>query len=431
MKVAYIMSRFPNLTETFVLYEIIALERHGVATTVYPLLRTRQRVVHPEAESIAGRAHYHPFLSLPILSANWHFLRRCPRTYFGAFAEILRGTWGSANFFVGAVGIFPKAVRFAYEMAKEGVTHVHAHFSNHPTVAALIVHRLTGIPFSFTAHGHDVHVDRRMLEEKVNAAEFAVMISGYNQRLVAEKSQGVDPEKLHVIHCGADTEFFLPRTAQRTDGRFSLVCAGSFIEVKGHRYLLEACRLLKDRLLEDPLVKDRGLSLRCHLIGDGPERHRIVEQIAAAGLQADIILEGALPRPRVAELMRGADVIVQPSVPTRRGAREGIPVSLMEGMACGLPAVASRISGIPELVEDGRTGFLVQPRDATALADALGRLLEDPRLRHEMGQAGRQKVLEEFDLDRNAAKLATLIAAVASRQRDDSPQASLTQKGGR
>ena len=268
-----------------------------------------------------------------------------------------------------------------------------------------------------------------MLGEKVSAAEFSVMISEYNKRLVLEESRGVDPEKLHVIHCGADTEFFLPPTAPRTDAQFSIVCAGSFVEVKGHRYLLEACRILKDRLLTERLANGQDLRLRCHLIGDGPERARIEEQIRAAGLEDDIILHGTLPRPRVAELMAQADVIVQPSVLTRRGAREGIPVSLMEGMASGLPVVASRISGIPELVEDGRTGLLVEPRDATTLADALGRLMDDLHLRREMGQAGRRKVLEEFDLDRNAARLAGLIGAVAARHKKDLRRANLT--GGR
>ena len=420
MKVAYIMSRFPNLTETFVLYEIIALERHGVSTAVYPLLRTRQSVVHPEAEQMAARARYQPFLSLSILVAHWHFLRRRPRAYFGVLAEVLRGTWGSFNFFVGAIGIFPKVVRFAYEMAREGVTHVHAHFSNHPTVAALIVHRLTGIPFSFTAHGHDVHVDRRMLGAKIDAAEFAVMISEYNKRLVLEDCRGVDPEKIHVIHCGTDTGFFAPRVSTRPDGRFSIICIGSLIEVKGHPHLIEACRLLEDR----------GLNPRCHLIGSGPDRRRILEQIAAAGLEDDVVMHGALPRPRVAELMANADVIVQPSVPTRRGSREGIPVSLMEGMASGLPVVASRISGIPELVEDGSSGLLVPPGDPTALADALARFIEDPALRQKMGRAGRQRVLEQFDVSRNASRLAALIETVASSEKQ-SPRADLTQEAGR
>ena len=422
-KVAYIMSRFPKLTETFVLYEIVALERQGVPTTVYPLLRSRQRLAHPEAESITARAHFHPFLSLSILYANWNFLRHCTRAYFGVLAEILRGTWGSPNFFVGAIGIFPKAVRFAYEMAEEGVTHVHAHFANHPAVAALVVHRLTGIPFSFTAHGHDVHHDRRMLGEKINAAEFVVMISEYNKGLVIEDCNGVDPEKMHVVHCGADTELFAPRAKARPGGEVSIICVGSFIEVKGHPRLIEACRILKDR----------NRRLHCHLIGDGPDRHRIAAQIAAAGLDSDITLHGALPRPRVADLMAAADVIVQPSVPTRRGSREGIPASLMEGMACGLPVVASRISGIPELVEDGRTGFLVPPGDATSLADALECLIDDADLRRDMGQAGRETVLAEFDLSRNAARLAALMGAVVSSGKEpgkESPRANLAEEAG-
>lgn len=418
-KVAYIMSRFPKLTETFVLYEMLEIERQGTAISVYPLLRTRQRVLHPEAESIARRAHYHPFLSLSILASNWRVLRRRPRAYLGALAEVLRGTWGSANFFTGALGIFPKVVRFSEEMVAEGVSHVHAHFANHPTVAALIVHRLTGIPFSFTAHGHDVHVDRRMLAEKIRAAGFAVMISEYNRNLVLEECPGVPPEKLPVIHCGTDTGCFSPR--DRSPGRepgepLELVCVGSFIEVKGHRHLIEACRLLKSR----------KRPLRCHLVGDGPGRRQIEKQIAEAGLGDEVILHGALPRPRVARLMAEADVIVQPSVPIRRGSREGIPVSLMEGMASGLPAVASRISGIPELVDDGSTGLLVPPGEAPLLADALERLAADPELRRAMGQAGRRKVLEHFDLSRNAARLAGLIAAADPRPTP--PRAAVTEE---
>ena len=402
MKVGYITSRFPKLTETFVLYEIVAMERQGVATALYPLLLEKQKVVHPEVESVSSRVRFHPFLSPAVLAAMGHFALRRPRALWGALREVLRGTWGSANFFVGAIGIFPKAVRIAYEMERKGVTHVHAHFANHPTVAALIVHRLTGIPFSFTAHGHDIHVERRMLREKVDAASFAVMISEYNRTFVLDECPGTDPEKLRVLHCGADTSLFAPEERAETAGPFTIVCVGTFIEVKGHRHLIEACRLLRDR----------GTEVRCHLVGDGPGREAIRAQTAEAGLEREVVMHGALPRPAVARLMARADVIAQPSVPTRRGSREGIPVSVMEGMACGLPAVASRISGIPELVDDGENGLLVPPGDARALADAFERLAADPELRVRMGRLARAKVLRSFDLDRNAARLANLIRGV-------------------
>ncbi|HET9251878.1 MAG TPA: glycosyltransferase [Candidatus Eisenbacteria bacterium] len=402
MTIGYITSRFPKLTETFVLYEIVAMERHGVATTLYPLLLEKQKVVHPEVESLNGRVVFHPFVSPAILAAVAHFARRRPGALWGALAEVLRGTWGSANFFVGAIGIFPKAVRMAYEMERKGVTHVHAHFANHPTVAALIVHRLTGIPFSFTAHGHDIHVERRMLREKVDAAAFAVMISEYNRRLVLDECPGTDAAKLRVLHCGADTALFAPEERPEDHGTLSIVCVGSFIEVKGHRHLVEACRLLRTR----------GTRVHCHLVGDGPGREALVAQVADAGLGGEVTLHGPLARPAVASLLRRCDVIVQPSVPTRRGSREGIPVSVMEGMACGLPAVASRISGIPELVDDGVNGFLVPPADPESLAGALEKLAHDPERRRRMGRAARAKVLESFDLSRNAARLADLIREV-------------------
>ena len=181
VRVAYIMSRFPKITETFVFYEILTMDSMGIAVDVYPLLRERQPVAHPEVQAWVRRARFQPFISLPILRAHAHFLRRAPARYGKVLYEVLRQTWGSPNFFVGALGIFPKAVRFAFEMQARGTTHVHAHFATHPAVAALIVHRLTGIPFSFTAHGSDLHVDRRMLDIKVAASAFAVTVSTYNK----------------------------------------------------------------------------------------------------------------------------------------------------------------------------------------------------------------------------------------------------------
>lgn len=398
IRVAYVMSRFPKLTETFVLYEVSTLESLGVPVEIYPLLRERQRIMHPEAEQWTRRANYHPFLSLPILRAQAHFVRRKPGAYFRLWLEVIRKTWGSANFFVGALGIFPKAVRFAYEMERKGVTHIHAHFANHPAVAALIVHRLTGIPYSFTAHGSDLHVERRMLDTKVEAAAFAVTISAYNKQLIVAECGEEARDKVHVIHCGVDSSVFSPRPPSEAGGPLRIICVASFVEVKGHRYLLEACRILRER----------GLDLTCSLVGEGPLRREIDRGIARLGLGDHVRVLGEKPRGEVARLLAEADAAVLASYPTREGKREGIPVVLMEAMASGLPVVASGISGIPELVESGRTGFLVPPCDPIALADALQRLAEDRALRRRMGEAGREKVLREFNLHTNTLELLTL-----------------------
>ena len=212
------MSRFPRLSETFVLYEILAVEDEGVDVELFPLIRERADVVHPEALELSARARFQPFLSLPVLRSQLHFLRHSPRRYLGTLRDLLSGTWGSLNFFFGALGIFPKVAHGARLMQAEGVDHVHCHFANHPAAAGFVIGRLTGIPYSFTAHGSDLHVDRHMLCEKIREAAFVVPISRYNRDLMIEECGEVIRKKLVVIHCGVDTEFFDPPSRGSTTG---------------------------------------------------------------------------------------------------------------------------------------------------------------------------------------------------------------------
>ena len=395
LKVAYVVSRFPKLSETFVLGEILAVEEQGVEVELFPLLRERAEVIHPEAAALCRRARFQPFLSLPILRSQLHYLRRAPRRYFGALWALLRGTWGSANYVVGALGIFPKVVHDARLIEADGIAHIHCHFSNHPAAAGFVINRLTGIPYSFTAHGFDLHVDRHMLREKVAEAAFVVAISEYNRKLILEECGESARARLVVIHCGVDTGFFRPRENTAVERPFSILCVGTLHEVKGQGYLVEACRLLAET----------GADITCTLVGDGPDRAALVRRIAAAGLEGRVALAGRRTRGEVAELLSRAHVLVSPSVPTAEGKREGIPVVLMEAMASGVPVVASGISGIPELVEDGTTGLLVPPRDSSALASALRRLHDDPALRERLARAGRGMVEREFDVRRNAGEL--------------------------
>ncbi len=180
------MSRFPKLTETFILSEILAMDRAGVTVELYPLLRQRGEPVQPTASAWVERAHYLPFLSVAIVRSHLSFLRdgRRRRRYLAALRDLIAGTWRSPNFLLGGLGIFPKVVHAARAMEDDGIDHVHCHFANHPALAGFIVHRLTGIPYSFTAHGSDLHVDRTMLADKVREAAFVVTISRDNQRLI-------------------------------------------------------------------------------------------------------------------------------------------------------------------------------------------------------------------------------------------------------
>jgi glycosyltransferase involved in cell wall biosynthesis len=280
-------------------------------------------------------------------------------------------------------------------MEADGIAHVHCHFSNHPAAAGFVINRLTGIPYSFTAHGFDLHVDRHMLCEKVAEAAFVVAVSEYNRKLILEECGERSRSRLTVIHCGVDTGLFRPRERAAAARPFSILCVGTLHEVKGQAYLVETCRLLVEA----------GVDVTCTLVGDGPDRTTLVRQITTAGLEGRVAVAGRRTRAEVAELIGRAHVLVSPSVPTAEGKREGIPVVLMEAMASGVPVVASGISGIPELVEDGKTGLLVPPRDPSALASALHRLHDDPAFRESLARAGREMVEREFDVRKNAGDL--------------------------
>jgi len=425
IRVAYVMSRFPKLTETFVLYEILAVQQLGVAVEIYPLLgpdtgraaldggsiwrkiwelcrgRRPAGTVHPEAAALARRAHYQPFVSAAIVRAQLHYLWHKPRAYAAALGLVLKHTWRSANKLIGSLAIFPKTVYFARQMDVAGITHIHAHFANHPATAALLIHRLAGIPFSFTAHGSDLHRNRCLLREKAAAAQFVVTISQYNRQVILAHCGAAVQRKLAVIHCGVDTQVFRPAAGASSDpaGQPSralrILSIGTLHEVKGHRYLIEACAQLRQR----------GVNFVCHIIGDGPDRQPLQDQILRGGLADHVHLLGPRTRAEIVSRVQQADVLAAPSVFSQSGRREGIPVVLMEAMACGLPVVASAISGIPELVGDGQTGTLVPPGDAHALADALQNLAQDAALRRRLGTAGRRRVEADFNLHRNARQL--------------------------
>jgi len=399
LKVAYVMSRFPKLTETFILYEMLAMRQQGIQVEVYPLLREREEVMHPETAQFVKIAHFQPFISLPILRANLYFLWKKPFVYLKTLWDLLRANWGSFNFFTGVIGIFPKTVLFAHQMRADNVQHVHAHFASHPAAAGFIIHRLVGIPYSFTAHGSDLHRDRHMLREKVAEAAFVAAISEYNKELIITECRGNYREKVNVVHCGVDTKVFRARSHEtpyeKGENPFMILCVGTLHEVKGQIYLIEACRQLQEK----------GFDFECHFVGDGPDKGPLTELAKEVGLSDKVRFHGRLTRDEIARLLLDANVLTAPSVPTRDGKREGIPVVLMEAMGSGVPVIASKLSGIPELVNDQITGLLVQPRDATSLADALERFIRDSELRHRLGDAGREKVVMEFDLNKNAAML--------------------------
>ena len=407
LRLAYLMSRFPKTTETFILYEILELERLGHRVEIFPLVLLREATVQPGAAELVERAHDIRPLSLEVVRAQIHWLRRRPRRYVRAWAAAIRGNIRSPRFLLRALVAVPLGATFARRMETLRIDHIHAHWATHPALAAYVAARLTGLPFSFTAHAHDIYVNRSMLREKIRQSRFVVTISDYN-RLFLERLYGASAAaKVRLVHCGTDPDLFRPPEQARADGRWTLVCVASLQPQKGHAFLIEACR----RLVVE------GVDLRCLLVGEGEERAALEAQIEGADLGNRVELLGQQPRHRVVDLMSQADVVVQPSTTLSTGKQEGIPVSLMEALAMERPAVASRISGIPELIEDEVSGLLVAQRDVAALVDALARLHGEPGLARRLGHNGRLKVLREFDLHDTVRTLARFFAESAARER--------------
>ncbi len=401
LRVAYIMSRFPKLTETFVMSEIGAMKREVGNVAIFPLVRERAAVVHEEAARLAEEAHYTPFISMAIVGANLRAMARRPSLYWSAVRDIVRETWRNRRFLLADLALFPKAVYLAARFRQLDIGHIHAHFATHPAAAAMIIHRFSGIPFSFTGHGSDLHRFQEMLCLKVREAAFVVAISEYNRRFIMDHCGDDVAATIHVVHCGVDLEEFASaEPAEQLNGSPVILCIGTLHEVKGQRYLLEAFAMLRQA----------GVDAVCHFVGDGPDRAALEAQAQQLGIAARVTFFGQRSRRQVLGHLRQAKMLVAPSVPSSDGRREGIPVVLIEAMAAGVPVIASRLSGIPELVLDAETGLLAEPGAASALAAAMRRLLDDGALAQRLAGRARAHVAAEFDLQQNVAALAQLFA---------------------
>lgn len=396
-RVGYVLSAFPVLSETFALNELLELRRLGIDTRIYTLKTLAEPASHAEAAVLEPSVRRSPFLSAETLACQRHFLQRDPGRYLRTLATILAAGRGNPRFLSRSLALFPKAVRWARQVEIDGVTHIHAYWASHAATMGWVMAQLTGRPFSFAAHAHDLYCDPTMLEVKLRSAAFVVAISEYNRRLLAQHCPQA-AERVHVIHTGTRPERFRVERTNPAPDVPHILFVGRLVEMKGVCYLLAALGLLRDA----------GYRFRCTVAGAGPLRGRLEAQSRTLGLEPLVRFVGPQPYERLPGLFASADIFALPSVRTRSGSAEGIPVALMEALASGLAAVASDMTGVPELVIHERTGLLISPGDSGALAAALARLIADPALRARLGWAGRQLVEAAFDCRREAMRLAAL-----------------------
>jgi glycosyltransferase involved in cell wall biosynthesis len=392
IRVGYLVSRFPLLTETFILREMEAVDAEpGVEVSAMSLFPTADDVVHDEARPWIPRLH-RPSAARGVVSVLRWAARRPVRTA-AVWGRVLVDHRG-ADPRVVAKALTTTALAFAQadHVRARGVQHVHAHFASLPALAAWTIHRLTGVPYSTTAHAHDVFMHQEGLATKLRAASFVVAISGYHRMFL--QHFGARAERTHLAPLGLDLQryAFRPREIP-AEGTVDVLFVSSLRPYKGHAVLVEA-------LAAEP----RLARLRVEVVGQGPLLAEIERRAVELGVRDRLVFSGPQPQGRVLELLARAHVLVQPSVVEADGHTEGLPTTLVEAAASGATMVASRVTGIPDIVREGETGFLAEPGDARSLADALLRALEHPDPRA-LQRAAREHVERWHDLRRVAPRL--------------------------
>ncbi|MEE4261050.1 MAG: glycosyltransferase [Desulfobacteraceae bacterium] len=396
-----ILKGYPRISETFISNEILLLERLGFAIHLFSMRQPREDFSHESVKKIRARVDYLPeTLIKPLPRLLYHNLilaSKRPGIYAGALKTAWRRFLRTHK--LATIKHLLQAGYLAQHLLPDsGVTHLHAHFAHSPTSVAMFTSQLTGLPFSFTAHAKDIYTsDPRQLREKMELSRFVVTCTEYNRRHLMEICDG-RPVPIHRIYHGIDIDLFSGsyEQQQHPGDPYRILTIARLTAKKGLPTVYKALKILADR----------GLNFEHTLIGDGEDRKLILQLIKKLELSSVARLLGTRPHHVVLEHYRAADLFVLGCEVAANGDRDGIPNVLVESMAMGVPVVATDISAIPELVQDGKTGLLAPAGQPAKLAEAVLRMLTDTELRNRVIPAARQTVVEDFDNGRLIRDLA-------------------------
>jgi glycosyltransferase involved in cell wall biosynthesis len=388
---AYLFERFPAFSQTFCYREVAELDQQGVRPPIFSIRNPKDERPQEWDARIVERVHY-----LPEEKELLDDVRRASKKR-KLTAEIVAALdeWGRRRDFLRLY----QAVYIGLRLHQLGVRHVHAHFAGMAARTAFWIARFFPIRFSFTAHANDIFAPRDFeigLDRLVDAARVIVTETDFAAQFLQERFPE-RADRIHRIYNGLNVVEF-----GRSDFSFTpplIVAIGRLIAKKGFADLICACRLLMER----------GKSFRCEIIGEGPLKQGLRDEIAELHLQDYVALLGAKPQHEIRERLAAASVFVLPSVVDPDGGMDNLPTVIMEAMASGLPVVSTSVGGIPEMVVKNETGFLVRPGDAIALADAIEKLIGDRSLAERLGRAGYARARILFSIEKNVRDLCALL----------------------
>ena len=401
--VIYLVRSWPRLSQTFIVNEVLALERRGVDLVIFSLVRSGELVIQPQVSEVRTAVRYledrKPLRQqvgehIAVFSAGP--VRYARTALFAWRRRDLAKGYATAT----TLGCFQYAVRVAaaiVRLRREGTApaHLHAHFAHDPALVALLVRRLTGLPYSFTAHARDlVQIPPSSLAARAAEATALVTCCQVNADYIAATLPARLPS-VRVIHHGVELDLFKPRPRPTVVADVQIVTVGRLVEKKGFPDLLRALGRLKAS----------GRRITCRVYGDGPLLRPLAELRDSLGLADAVHFLGERSRETIIQALHSSDVFVLTPTVTEDGDRDGIPNVLVEAMACGLPVVSTSAGGIPELVTHSENGFLTAPGDVASIENHIATLLDSPKLRQQMGVAARRTVESGYDVNMAAERL--------------------------
>ena len=422
---------FPKLSESFILNEIVELLKNGHDVQIFSIVKPWEEVVHDEVDKyhILERTHYFSFKNL--LKINLiRFLKYLIciiiqdlddfRTFNQAASKTklipkrnsilhLNQKNKSKIYKIGRFGIACihrfildlKLAYFATILEKTDVELIHTHFATMGGIARRLS-KILGLPYTLTAHAYDIYQnpDVDKLRKVMDDAESVVTISEYNKDYLM--SEIAVSNRIDVIRCGIDLNNFHPHRKFNADGRLRILTVSRLVEKKGLEYLIKSIPVI---------IKDIP-DLEFIIVGSGPLNDSLQQLVNPLNIDSYLKFKGDVSDSELFEYYNHADIFVLPCIIAENGDRDGIPVSMMEAMAMEIPLVSTNISGIPELVKDDVSGIIIPPKDEKAISEALIKLLNNENLRNQMGKAGRQIILEKYNVEIECHKLMTMFRDV-------------------
>lgn len=396
MKICYITTQIPfGIGEAFILEEMLEAKHQGVDLLIIPR-NPDKNIFHKKAKELLESAIWLPIVNSKMIII---FLKALlTNTFFWRILGSIVLHSRNPRIFIKNLIVLPKGVFVAKIIQKEKVEHIHAHWGSTTSTMAYIVFRITGIPWSFTLHRWDIK-ENNILEEKVKSAKFTRCISEHGKNELFGIIGKECEDKIKVIHMGVNIPENIPEW-QRVKELFTIIVPANLLEVKGHKYIVEACSML---------VKEGARNFQCIFYGDGPFRTKLKNLIEERALTNYMKIPGVIPHEKLIEIYKNKkiDIVVLPSIITNKGEHEGIPVALMEAIAYKISVISTNTGGISELLSGG-AGVIVEEKNSRKLADAIKKLMENSNLKRNLGESGREKIQNEFNVHKNVQALLKL-----------------------